>query len=382
VTEALLKTANLLADSSISPTVADARKMPLGVTYSCDSDRLLPARADKYPELRYMGSKRRLLPWIHSVLDALDFQTAADPFVGSGCVSYLLKCMGKRVAASDFLNFPATLATATVKNNSHQLDGPTLKRLLAPVKNGPTFIQRTFADIFYTRDDLQYLDRISHNIHKLQHSNEQALARSALIRSCLKKQPRGVFTVTGNRYDDGRRDLRLTIEEHFLEQIGAFNSVVFDNGQRHAAKRADVFKLRPRGVDLVYLDPPYVPRADDNCYVKRYHFLEGLSCYWRGLEIMQNTKVKKIEKPFTPFSYRRTAVDAFDRMFNLFRNSTIVLSYSSNGYPDRDELERLLRQHKRRVDIYEKPHRYHFGTHSGVERAEVQEYLLVGRGCR
>jgi DNA adenine methylase/adenine-specific DNA-methyltransferase len=95
---------------------------------------------------------------------------------------------------------------------------------------------------------------------------------------------------------------------------------------------------------------------------------------------MQDTKVKKIEKPFTPFSYRRTALDAFERMFQLYKNSTIVLSYSSNGYPDRDELEALLRKHKNRVDIYEKPHRYHFGTHSKVERAEVQEYLLVGRG--
>ena len=56
----------------------------------------------------------------------------------------------------------------------------------------------------------------------------------------------------------------------------------------------------------MYFDPPYVPRADDNCYMKRYHFLEGLSCYWKGLRIMENTRVKKIEKPYTPFSYRKS----------------------------------------------------------------------------
>jgi DNA adenine methylase/adenine-specific DNA-methyltransferase len=50
-----------------------------------------------------------------------------------------------------------------------------------------------------------------------------------------------------------------------------------------------VFSIKPKGVDLVYLDPPYVPRSDDNCYMKRYHFLEGLSCYWKGLRIMENT---------------------------------------------------------------------------------------------
>lgn len=338
-----------------------------------------PERAGLFPELRYMGSKHRLLPWIHGVLRTLDFEVAADPFVGSGAVGYLLKTMGKRVVASDFLNFPSTIAAATIENNNRHLDGETLKRLLAPVKNGPKFIEKTFSGIFYTLEDLRFLDRVAYNIENLDHPHLQSLARAALIRSCLKKQPRGVFTFSGNRYDDGRRDLRLTIEEHFYEQVEAFNKVVFDNGRRHSTQRADVFSLRPRGIDLVYLDPPYVPRSDDNCYVKRYHFLEGLSCYWRGLEIMEDTKVKKIIKPFTPFSYRRTAVDAFDRLFHQYRNSTIALSYSSNGYPDKEELEALMQRYKRSVVIYERPHRYHFGTHAAVERALVQEYLIVGR---
>jgi adenine-specific DNA-methyltransferase len=64
-----------------------------------------------------------------------------------------------------------------------------------------------------------------------------------------------VFTLGGSRYDDGRRDLKLSIEEHFLEQVEKFNRVVFDNGRRHTVKRAAAFDLRPRGVDLVYLDP-------------------------------------------------------------------------------------------------------------------------------
>jgi DNA adenine methylase/adenine-specific DNA-methyltransferase len=328
-----------------------------------------------------MGSKNRLLPWIHGVLRTLPFETAADPFAGSGCVAYLLKAMGKRVVASDFLNFPSVLATATIANNKYRLDGPTIKTLLAPRSNGPHFIEQTFAGIFYQPEDLQFLDRVSGNIEHLAHPHHRALARAALIRSCLKKQPRGVFTVSGNlsRYDDGRRDLRLSIEEHFLEQVEAFNRVVFDNGRRHLVKRTDVFNLNTQGIDLVYLDPPYVPRSDDNCYMKRYHFLEGLSCYWQGVRIMSETRVKKIEKPYTPFSYRRTAIKAFDQLFQKFRESIIVLSYSSNGYPDREELEAILRKYKPNVTAYERPHRYHFGTHGSVERAEVHEYLIIGR---
>jgi adenine-specific DNA-methyltransferase len=351
--------------------------------YSRESfdDLPLPGQALAFPELRYMGSKHRLLAWIHGVLRRLDFETAADPFVGSGSVAYLLKAMGKRVIASDFLNFPAVLASATVANSRQRIDDGALTRLLAARRKGPHFIERTFDGIFYASSDLQFLDRVSANIADLAHPHERALAKAALIRSCLKKQPRGVFTISGDlsHYDDGRRDLRMSMEEHFSEQAAVFNKVVFDNGKRHVVKRADVFSLRPKGVDLVYLDPPYVPRSDDNCYMKRYHFLEGLSCYWRGVRIMKDTKVKKIEKPHTPFGSRKTAIDAFDRLFRLYRRSKIVLSYSSNGYPDREVLEDLLRRYKPRVSAFEKPHRYHFGTHGGVERAEVREYLIVGQ---
>lgn len=362
---------------------ARQQEKPLSLAWSRDGfgDTPLPPRVADYPELRYMGSKHRLLPWIHGVLRTLDFETAGDPFTGSGCVAYLLKAMGKRVVANDALNFPVVLATATVANSRARLDGPALARLLAPAPGAPDFIERTFGGIFFTPQDLRFLDRVSANIGQLRSPMQAAMARAALIRSCLKKQPRGVFTVSGDlaHYDDGRRDLQLSIEEHFLEQAEAFNRVVFDNGRRHTVQRADVFALRPRALDLVYLDPPYVPRSDDNCYVKRYHFLEGLSCYWQGLRIMEDTKVKKIEKQHTPFGSRKTAIDAFDRLFRLYRASTIVLSYSSNAYPDREVLEALMRRYKRHVTVYERPHRYHFGTHSGVERAEVREYLIVGR---
>lgn len=94
---------------------------------------------------------------------------------------------------------------------------------------------------------------------------------------------------------------------------------------------------------------------------------------------MEETRVKKIAKPFTPFSYRKTAVDAFDRMFDHFSRSTIVLSYSSNGFPDLCELKTILRRYKNDIEVHERDHRYHFGTHSAASRNQVTEYLVVGR---
>ena len=189
-----------------------------------------------------------------------------------------------------------------------------------------------------------------------------------------------MFTVAGDpeRYKDGRRDLRLSIRDHFIEQVKIYNDAVFSNGLSNKAHHGDVFEIAPDGYDLVYMDPPYVPRSDDNCYIKRYHFLEGLSCYWNGMEIVPNSKVRKTKKPYTPFSYRRTSVEAFTRLFGRFSNSILVLSYSSNGFPDLETLIGLMRRFKKSVDVFERAHRYHFGTHRRARRNKVTEYLIIG----
>jgi adenine-specific DNA-methyltransferase len=75
---------------------------------------VLPQALEFFPRFRYMGSKFRLLPWIHDTLQEFDFETATDAFSGSGVVSYLLKAMGKQVRANDSLAFPSVLTAATV----------------------------------------------------------------------------------------------------------------------------------------------------------------------------------------------------------------------------------------------------------------------------
>jgi DNA adenine methylase/adenine-specific DNA-methyltransferase len=341
----------------------------------------LPSQFQNFPRFRYMGSKFRLLDWLHCTLDGLEFESAVDAFSGSGVVSYLLKSMGSQVHSNDSLAFPAVLSAATVANNATFLTAADVEILLSAraCLKSETFIQRTFEGIFYTLDDLKFLDNIWSGLRQMNSPSKQAIAIAALLRSCIKRQPRGLFTVAGDpeRYKDGRRDLSLSLREHFVEQVEIYNAAVFSNGKRNRSTCGDVLAI-PQGADLVYMDPPYVPRSDDNCYVKRYHFLEGLACYWDGKEIMQTSKVKKIIKPFTPFSYRRTALEAFDQLFRHFADSSQVLSYSSNAYPGLDALTQLMGRYKKNVDVLTKDHRYHFGTHQGAKRNQVEEYLIIG----
>src|SRR4051794_28725861 len=91
-----------------------------------------PERLSLYPELRYMGSKQRLLPWIHGVLRTLPFETAADLFVGSGSFPYLPKPRGRGVVPPAFLTSPTVLAAPTTPNTNPRLDAPAVKQLLEP----------------------------------------------------------------------------------------------------------------------------------------------------------------------------------------------------------------------------------------------------------
>ncbi|MFI0193104.1 DNA adenine methylase [Streptomyces sp. NPDC017082] len=334
------------------------------------------ARVDSFPRLRYMGSKYRLVPHLAEVFEKVGGRTALDAFSGSGVVSYLLKSMGYEVTSNDFLYFPGAIARATVANQHDVLTPADVEKILGPNRDGRAFIQTTFDGLYFTAEDREFLDSAWSNIDSLEGAKKD-LAISALVLSAARKQPRGVFTFTDLRYDDGRRDLHLPLRDHFRERVEDYNKTVFDSGAVCKVETAEVFDIEG-DFDVVYLDPPYAPPRDDNCYIKRYHFLEGLSQYWRGLKIMENTKTKKLEKRYTPFSYKKTIEDALLRTFRKFEKSTIILSYSSNAVPDAETIEKLLLSVKSSVEVISLDHIYSFGTHKTAARRAASEYIFIG----
>lgn len=335
-------------------------------------------RASRFPRLRYMGSKYRLVPYLVDVFSEIGGRTALDAFSGSGVVGYTLKALGYEVSTNDFLNFPSVISTAAIVNQNERLGDDDVEAICGEPADDRDFIRRTFAGLYFTEEDRRFLDSAWSHIDRMA-GGRRSIAISALVLAAARKQPRGVFTFPDLRYDDGRRDLHLPLREHFRERVQEYNRVVFDSGRPCKAHCGDVFDLDADGFDLVYLDPPYAPPRDDNCYIKRYHFLEGLSVYWRGLTLMENTRTKKLTKKYTPFSYKRSVADALSRTFEKFQNSTIVLSYSSNAVPDVATIAALLRETKNDVEVRTLDHRYSFGTHKSAQRRTASEYLFIGR---
>ena len=213
--------------------------------------------AARYPRLRYMGSKYALLPQLERVLGDLAGVTVADPFSGSGVVSYLARTMGREVWASDYLAFPCVLTRATAANDGVRLSEEDLNELLGPNRDGRSHISRTYSGILFTPEDLAVLDS-AWSVLAAWEGVRRDLAIASLILAAARKQPRGVFTVTAPRYpayDDGRRHLRMTLREHITEAARDWNRAVLDGGPRARVRRVPVEEA-PRGADVVYLDPP------------------------------------------------------------------------------------------------------------------------------
>lgn len=336
------------------------------------------AQLSNYPHMRYMGSKYRLVLTLADVFRQLGGKTALDPFSGSGVVSYLLKAQGYEVSSRDYLNFPVTLAKAACANQNQQLSASDVERIVSDGnRDGRDFISRTYGGLFFTPEDLLFLDAAWSQIDTLTGSKRH-LAVASLVLAAARKQPRGVFTVTGLRYDDGRAQLHTPLAEQFVACVEAWNTAVFE-GHRCSASQGDVSDAKT-GADVVYLDPPYAPPKDDADYMKRYWFLEGLSDYWQDgtAAVMRNTMTRKLPKRATAFGSKTTIVSALAATFEKFSESTLVLSYGSNAVPHLDTLVSMLRDVKGSTpEVISVAHRYHFGTHSNAARREAVEYVVV-----
>ncbi len=340
----------------------------------------LPEQVSAYPPTRFMGSKSKLLSEIWAVASQFKANTVVDLFSGSGIVGYMFKAQGKTVVSNDYMAMSATFTKAMVENNSVILPLEEAKELLVTHKESDHFVASTFKDLYYTNEENDLIDTLRTNIAAIKDQYKHAIAMTALIRACTKKRPRGIFTYTGQRYNDGRKDLQKTLMQQFLEAVEAVNEAVFDNGQINRSRQGDAMDLRLEQADLVYIDPPYYSPLSDNEYVRRYHFVEGLARDWKGVEIQQHTQTKKFKSYPTPFATRKGASDAFDHLFKKFADSILIVSYSSNSLPTQDEMVAIMAKHKQHVEVIPVDYKYSFGNQSEAKthRNSVQEYLFVG----
>lgn len=354
--------------------------VPFTKTPKIISNDNLSNQVSMYPPTRFMGSKRKLLTEIWSVASEFQSKKIVDLFSGSGIVGYMFKAQGKAVVANDYMAMSSVFTKAMIENSHITLSEEEAQNLLQKQKESNHFVANTFKGLYYSDIENDLIDTLRTNIASLADEYKKAIAMSALIRACMKKRPRGIFTYTGNRYNDGRMDLQKTLEQQFLEAVKTINRAIFDNEQMNLSVWGDALSLEVNDADLVYIDPPYYTPLSDNEYVRRYHFVEGLARNWDGVEIQQHTQTKKFKSYPTPFSTKDGAAAAFESIFSRFSESVLIVSYSSNSLPSQEEMISLMSKFKKHVEVVPIDYTYSFGNQSMTKtnRNRVQEYLFVG----
>mgnify|MGYP000635801433 FL=1 len=202
----------------------------------------LPEQVMKYPATRYMGSKSKLLPQIWAVASQFNFDSVVDLFSGSGIVGYMFKAQGKTVISNDYMAMSATFTKAMVENNNVVLPLDEAKKLLIEKRESDHFVEETFRGLYYKDEENRLIDVLRTNIAAIRDQYKKAIAMTALIRACTKKRPRGIFTYTGDRYNDGRKDLQKSLEQQFLEAVESINNAIFDNGCENKSNMAMQWK--------------------------------------------------------------------------------------------------------------------------------------------
>lgn len=346
---------------------------------------LLPNLTTRFPSTRYQGSKAKLADWIWRQIGALDFRTCLDAFGGTGAVAYRLKQEGKAVTYNDLLHFNYEFGLALIENSHVRLSLEEIEWILTPHKEltYPRFVQETFSDIYFTDEENAWIDRTITNINQLTPPYKRALAFFALCQACIIKRPYNLFHRKNLyiRFADVERTFgnKTTWDTSFEEWFRIFayeaNNGVFDNGQENHALNNDALTV-PGNYDLVYIDPPYISgRGVGLDYLEFYHFLEGLTMYNEWIRYIDHrTKHRRLKRQPSEWVDRRSIHLAFDKVFQRYQDSIIVVSYRSDGIPSESELVSLLSQYKRHVRVE------HYGQYKYVLSTNTQskEILIIG----
>ncbi len=356
-----------------------------------------------YPSTRYQGSKRKILHWINTIVKDFEFDSVLDGFGGTASVSYLFKRLGKSVTYNDALNFNHIIGKAIIENSKTKLTDIDIEKLLAfnNEKNKSRFIEKTFKGIYYLDEENKWLDNIINELNTVEltrylklNEYKKALAHYAIFQSCLIKRPFNLFhrrnlslrTNVGIERSFGNKiSWDRPFEVYFRKFAKEANSFIFNNGKQCHSLNQSIFSIDNENIcyDLIYLDPPYFKKKGSNetsDYLRCYHFLEGISKYecWPEL-IDENTINKRFHKNYLADEFNtKNILLSFERIFEKFQDSIIVVSYKYGGTPSIEQLERLLKKFKKRTCKKSVHYKYALNHQNGDMKFN-REYLIIGQ---
>jgi adenine-specific DNA-methyltransferase len=306
--------------------------------------------------VKYLGSKRKLVPLIGAVARRIPARTACDLFAGTTRVGQELRRAGLRVHSNDTATYSEALGQAYIAADA-SLDRTRIRRLLGdlaalPGRDG--FITRTYCEDarFFQPHNGRRIDAIREAIEGL---DLGGVERGVLLTSLLEAADRV----------DSTCGLQMAYVKRWAPRSGRaleLREPAAVDGPAGVVTRLDALDLASAvDADLVYLDPPY----NQHSYFSNYHLWETL-VRWDAPEVYGVAR-KRIDCRTTksPFNRRREAWGAMERVVTALRAPWIVLSFSDEGFHAAGEIAALLgdRGHVRAISV---DHQRYVGARIGI----------------
>jgi adenine-specific DNA-methyltransferase len=286
--------------------------------------------------IKYLGSKRRLVPVLAEMARRAGARSALDLFTGTTRVAQAFKASGVNVTAVDTTRCAAVLAACYVATDCDAVDMHALHRALSELAAEPPrpgYVTETFCHRarFFQPENGQRIDAIREAIAR---DHAGTVLEPILLTSLLEAADR-VDSTTGVQMayvkswsDRSFRPLELRVPV-LLEGPGC-------------AVRGDACVLAPQlgEFDLAYLDPPY----NQHRYEANYHIWETLVA-WDSPDhygvACKRTDVRDGVR--SVFNSRRTMPGALAQVVRDVRAGLLVLSYNDEAWITLGELVEMCR---------------------------------------
>lgn len=310
--------------------------------------------------IKYLGSKRRLVTELGSVLAAAGAHTAVDLFTGTTRVAQEFCQRGAAVTAVDTAAYSEVLAQCYVELDAAEVDpaevNEALDRLMAlPDRRG--YVTEVFCEKarYFHPDNGVRIDAIRQGIDDLYaHDRLRPVLLTALLEAA------------------DRVDSTVGLQMAFLKTWAPralrplkLKAPVLTPG-RGRAIRGDALRVVDDldEVDLAYLDPPY----NQHRYFTNYHVWETL-VRWDDPEYY-GVACKRVDarsdETRSRFNSRRQMPAALADLIGRVKAEVVVVSFSNEGFVPLSDLVEMCERRGNPVTVLAYDTRRYIGQQIGV----------------
>lgn len=287
--------------------------------------------------IKYLGSKRTLLPVIIDAVRQVEgARTVLDLFSGTARVGHALKAAGYRVISNDHNAYAATLARCYVQADREDVlaDAERLVAELNALPGRAGYITATFCEQarFFQPRNGERIDAI----------------REAIAAKSLEPELEAVMLVSLMEAAD-RVDSTTGVQMAYLKKWAPRSFNAMELRVPAVLPRAAGGKGQSLGLDaleaaatvdadIAYIDPPY----NQHSYLGNYHIWETL-VRWDAPPIYGVAcKRDDVRRRQSVFNSRPRFEQAMRDMLSGVRAPVLIVSFSNEGFLDRERFEELL----------------------------------------